>query len=140
MWFSALGTIGMREAGRPVDIGPARRRAILAVLLVHLGHPVSPDGLIDRVWVNHLRPARAVWSISPGCGERWQRPDIRCWNVRSAGTRWTSRPTWSTCVRCGCAAVGRTRPERVGHGCRAWSVLVNSSSLGGTHVSLLLTP
>ncbi|WP_460065722.1 AfsR/SARP family transcriptional regulator [Streptomyces sp. YKOK-I1] len=37
-------------SGRPVDLGPAKRRTLLAALLVDAGRWVSAETLIDRVW------------------------------------------------------------------------------------------
>ena len=36
--------------GRRVDLGALRQRAVLAVLVVHLGEVVSVDRLIDELW------------------------------------------------------------------------------------------
>lgn len=48
--FRLLGSFGFWRDGREVDLGPARQRSVLAVLLVHLGQPMPTPGLIDRVW------------------------------------------------------------------------------------------
>jgi DNA-binding SARP family transcriptional activator len=40
-----------------VDLGPQKRRAILAVLLLDLGQPVSVERLIDLVWGDEPPPA-----------------------------------------------------------------------------------
>ncbi|MFJ6833591.1 tetratricopeptide repeat protein [Streptomyces sp. NPDC091209] len=37
-------------SGRPVDLGPAKRRTVLAALLVDAGRWVAAETLIDRVW------------------------------------------------------------------------------------------
>lgn len=50
MHFNILGAVELRDQNGPVDAGPAKQRAILAVLLVYLEHPVSLEGLVDRVW------------------------------------------------------------------------------------------
>jgi DNA-binding SARP family transcriptional activator len=48
--FGVLGPVEVRIAGRAVDAGHARQRAVLAVLLLDLGRAVTPELLIDRVW------------------------------------------------------------------------------------------
>jgi DNA-binding SARP family transcriptional activator/tetratricopeptide (TPR) repeat protein len=45
-----LGAVEVRASGRTLDAGPPKQRAVLAVLAVHAGEPVSADTLIDRVW------------------------------------------------------------------------------------------
>jgi DNA-binding SARP family transcriptional activator len=60
--FGVLGeTIG-RVAGRRVDLGPARQRAVLTALLVDAGNPVSLDQLADRVW-GAAAPLRAAGAL-----------------------------------------------------------------------------
>ncbi|MEU9309393.1 tetratricopeptide repeat protein [Streptomyces sp. NPDC048256] len=48
--FRLLGPVELWAAGRPVDLGPAKRRTVLAALLVDAGRWVAAESLIDRVW------------------------------------------------------------------------------------------
>ncbi|MER5197475.1 AfsR/SARP family transcriptional regulator [Streptomyces sp. NPDC002755] len=48
--FRLLGPVELWVAGRPVDLGPAKRRTVLAALLVDAGRWVAAETLIDRVW------------------------------------------------------------------------------------------
>jgi DNA-binding SARP family transcriptional activator/tetratricopeptide (TPR) repeat protein len=50
MEFRLLGPVEVDVAGRALDVGHARQRAVLAVLLLDLGHIVPADRLIDRIW------------------------------------------------------------------------------------------
>jgi DNA-binding SARP family transcriptional activator len=59
MDFRLLGPVELWYRGRPVDIGHAKQRTVLAVLLVEAGRPVSADKLIDRVW-DHTPPGSAL--------------------------------------------------------------------------------
>ncbi|WP_370970308.1 BTAD domain-containing putative transcriptional regulator [Amycolatopsis sp. cg9] len=60
--FRLLGTIEARVDGEPVELGPARQRAVLAALLADANHLVPVDRLIDRVWADHP-PLRARESL-----------------------------------------------------------------------------
>ena len=44
-----LGPVQLFVAGRPVEVGPAKQRTVLAALAVDAGRSVSPSTLIDRV-------------------------------------------------------------------------------------------
>lgn len=50
MELGVLGPVEVRVNGQSLDTGHARRRAVLAVLLLELGCVVPPEVLIDRVW------------------------------------------------------------------------------------------
>jgi DNA-binding SARP family transcriptional activator len=48
--FRILGPLEVVEHGRPLALGGAKQRALLAVLLLHRGEVVSIDRLIDALW------------------------------------------------------------------------------------------
>jgi len=48
--FRLLGPLEMTVGDRVVDLGPVKRRTVLAALLVDVGRPVLVETLIDRVW------------------------------------------------------------------------------------------
>ncbi|WP_158852148.1 AfsR/SARP family transcriptional regulator [Saccharothrix deserti] len=48
--FGLLGEVTAHVGGRPVDLGPARQRCVLAVLAVDVGRLVSAERLVERVW------------------------------------------------------------------------------------------
>lgn len=50
MEFRLLGPVEVLVGDQPIDIGHAKQRAVLAVLLLDVGHVVSSEWLIDRVW------------------------------------------------------------------------------------------
>ncbi|GAA0794692.1 AfsR/SARP family transcriptional regulator [Spirilliplanes yamanashiensis] len=60
--FGVLGGVEARIDDRPVDLGHARQRSVLGVLLVEAGRPVLADQLIDRVWGDDV-PQRAAGSL-----------------------------------------------------------------------------
>ena len=57
MKFCVLGPLEAYEDGRAVVIGGGRQRALLALLLVHAGEPVSRDRLIDELWNGEPPPS-----------------------------------------------------------------------------------
>jgi len=60
--FRILGPLEVWREGRPVHIGGAKERALLALLLLHAGEPVSVDRLIDELW-GDSPPATARKSV-----------------------------------------------------------------------------
>ena len=48
--FGLLGEVTVHVHGEPADLGPARRRCVLAALAVDANQVVPSDRLIERVW------------------------------------------------------------------------------------------
>jgi DNA-binding SARP family transcriptional activator/tetratricopeptide (TPR) repeat protein len=63
MEFRVLGPIELWSAGQRQDLGPARARSILAILLLTPRTIVSADTLIDRLW-DSRPPSKARESLS----------------------------------------------------------------------------
>ena len=59
--FGVLGPVEVKIAGRPVDLGGAKQRALLAVLVLHANHPVSASRLIAELW--EQPPGTALKSV-----------------------------------------------------------------------------
>jgi DNA-binding winged helix-turn-helix (wHTH) protein len=57
-----LGPVAATRDGAPVDLGPPRRRAVLAVLAVHAGRAVPLPGLIGALWGDRP-PASAAGAV-----------------------------------------------------------------------------
>ncbi|RKT54728.1 AfsR/SARP family transcriptional regulator [Saccharothrix australiensis] len=62
VWFRLLGGIEAEVEGVPVDLGTAKQRAVLAVLLVEADRLVPVDRLLAGVWGEDV-PARARNSL-----------------------------------------------------------------------------
>ncbi|MCK2244850.1 MULTISPECIES: BTAD domain-containing putative transcriptional regulator [unclassified Crossiella] len=52
--FRLLGVVEATSAGRPLEVGHARQRSVLAVLLTEVNRPVPAAVLLDRVWGDRL--------------------------------------------------------------------------------------
>ncbi len=50
MEFGILGPVEIRVDGRPIPLGGPKQRALLATLLLHRGHVVPAERLIDDLW------------------------------------------------------------------------------------------
>ncbi|MEU4219266.1 BTAD domain-containing putative transcriptional regulator [Actinoplanes sp. NPDC026623] len=48
--FEILGAVRALRGEEPVDLGPAKQRAVLAVLLLEAGRPVPTHQMVDAVW------------------------------------------------------------------------------------------
>jgi DNA-binding SARP family transcriptional activator len=57
--FRLLGPVEMWREGCRIDLGHAKQRCVLAILLMEAGKAVPIDTLIDRVW-GHAPPEAAV--------------------------------------------------------------------------------
>src|SRR5438128_9826848 len=54
--FAVLGPLEVRSGGNRLEIGGARRRALLAYLLVSAGLPQSVDRVVDVLWSESAPP------------------------------------------------------------------------------------
>lgn len=53
MFFRVLGPVEIEDEGKPLPLGGARRRALVAALLMHPNEVVPRDVLIDAIWGGH---------------------------------------------------------------------------------------
>lgn len=60
--FILLGEPGMRVDGRSVDLGPAKQRCVLVLLLLDLGRSLTPDRLAAGLW-GEATPQRATANL-----------------------------------------------------------------------------
>src|SRR6266508_6085138 len=60
--FGILGPLEARRDGAPVELGTAKERALLAVLLLRANEVVSRDRLIDELW-GDARPETAAHAL-----------------------------------------------------------------------------
>ncbi|GHC40077.1 AfsR/SARP family transcriptional regulator [Streptomyces cinnamoneus] len=83
--FTLLGPVRARYDGVTVDLGPPRTREVLAVLLAAAGRTVALPLLVDGVWDEGDRPARAEHSAR-----------THIWRLRRALARHTPEPVLVT--------------------------------------------
>jgi DNA-binding SARP family transcriptional activator len=50
LWLRVLGTVGCWHGSMPVSLGPARQRAVVALLAVHPNTTVHREAIIDALW------------------------------------------------------------------------------------------
>jgi DNA-binding SARP family transcriptional activator len=62
MEFRLLGPLEVRDENRPLPLGGAKQRALLAVLLLNANEVVSRDRLVDELW-GESPPETAVTSV-----------------------------------------------------------------------------
>jgi DNA-binding SARP family transcriptional activator len=62
MDFRLLGPLEVAEHGRPLPLGGAKQRSLLALLLLHANEVVSTERLIDELW-GESPPATVAKSI-----------------------------------------------------------------------------
>jgi DNA-binding SARP family transcriptional activator len=55
--FGILGPLEVWHDGRPVRVTGAKQRALLAILLLHVGEVVSSDRLMDDLWADQTPAA-----------------------------------------------------------------------------------
>src|SRR5690242_3474404 len=57
--FAILGPLTVQEGDRHVDVGGARQAALLTLLLLQGGQPISADRLADDLWAGEPPPGAA---------------------------------------------------------------------------------
>src|SRR3954451_13903472 len=60
--FRILGPLEVLDDDRKIELGGARQRAVLAILLLHWGETVSVDRIVDLLW-GERPPATAVKTV-----------------------------------------------------------------------------
>src|SRR5919199_2395843 len=60
--FRILGPLDVLDDDRTIELGAPRQRAVLAILLVHLGEAVSVDRIVDLMW-GERPPPTAVKTV-----------------------------------------------------------------------------
>ncbi|MER7922897.1 BTAD domain-containing putative transcriptional regulator [Streptomyces sp. NPDC096057] len=104
-----LGSLGADDGGRPIDLGPPRQRAVLALLIAAHGGVVPVDRITDAVWrgappdrvtvslhtyVSNLRrslepgrpsraPATVLVTAAPGYALRLSRDAVDAWRFET---------------------------------------------------------
>ena len=81
MEFRILGPLEARSGGEPIDLGPHKQRALLALLLLHVDRVVPTDRILEELWGDDAAgKEKALWvhisrlrsALEPERGERGQ--------------------------------------------------------------------
>ena len=98
MEFRILGPLEVVADGRPLPLGGASQRALLALLLLHANEVVSSDRLIDELWAGEP-PASGVTALQvrvsqlrKALGADGERLETRPPGYRAAGRAGRARP------------------------------------------------
>src|SRR3954452_17586721 len=62
MQIQVLGPLGIQVAGRPLELGGVKQRAVLAMLALQLNGVVSTDVLVEGLW-GEKAPASAINTV-----------------------------------------------------------------------------
>jgi DNA-binding SARP family transcriptional activator len=91
--FRLLGDVEADVEGRSIDLGHARQRCVLAVLLVEVNRAVPAEQLLDRVWADRppQRRRAALWTYVSMLRQVFSGTDVRL-ERRSGGYALASDP------------------------------------------------
>lgn len=64
--FEILGPLSLSSDGKYIELGPPRQRALLAILLTHVGRVVPLPSIIGAIWGHNPR-ARSPAHSRPTC-------------------------------------------------------------------------
>ena len=68
--ITVLGPVSAWRDGAPLDLGPVRRQAVLAALVLRPGPPVSHEQLLNGVWGAQPRHCTAPGAARTGAKRR----------------------------------------------------------------------
>ena len=112
MRFRLLGPVEVWDGAERIDLGGAKQRALLALLLLNANRIVHRAQVIDWLWdtqpprtaedlvheyVSRLRRAlrRAAWRSRP-CSDYGPNPPDIYWRCSRMSWTWTASNSWST--------------------------------------------
>src|SRR5919199_3060910 len=118
MEFRLLGSLEVRDGGREVSVPGAKRRALLAILLLHRNQVVTRDRLIDLLW-GERPPSSALHALDVHVSNlRSRLPDGgQCLHTRPGGFLLQVEPgaldleRFEQLAASGHAALAEGRPE-----------------------------
>ena len=60
--FRVLGPLEVIDGDRPIDLGPAQQKALLALLIINVGRVVTTDRILEELWGdNAVGKENALW-------------------------------------------------------------------------------